>query len=372
LKGKNKAFESVQQPADSVKKTSPFIKFLIFLAVSILIIGIIIFITVDEKTINALKQINYNYLGLLFLLWAGILITDMLSVYFFSKGANEHLGLWPSFQSNPIRVLFNLITPFNAGGPPAMIYYLRSKKISSGKGSTIIITKMFMLSAVTMLYAMIAFYALFRTFQDTVLLSTVFLITGGIFTILIAFGVISFLYPQFLITFTTKIGKKLHSIHLIKDFHTFKKNIIQETAKARRGFKRYFSRHIWYFLAGTVATAFMHLGRVMLLVVIFKGLGIDIPMAHGIALSAILFFVISFMPTPGGIGFGEGIFVVLFANYVPMYIIGIAMLLWRIFYQYLSSLLGALFAAGHISELLMSSGEKIPSLNEEIQEDESS
>jgi uncharacterized membrane protein YbhN (UPF0104 family) len=66
-----------------------------------------------------------------------------------------------------------------------------------------------------------------------------------------------------------------------------------------------------------------------------------------------LLFLITFMPTPGAIGLGEAIFLLLFSKTVPSYMLGIAIVLWRFFFHYLSAILGAISSSKYMSDLIV-------------------
>ena len=66
-----------------------------------------------------------------------------------------------------------------------------------------------------------------------------------------------------------------------------------------------------------------------------------------------------FMPTPGAIGFGDAFFLLLYANVIPTYMLGIALILWRIFYHYLSSIFGAISSSQYLGGMILGrSGKK--------------
>jgi uncharacterized protein (TIRG00374 family) len=69
--------------------------------------------------------------------------------------------------------------------------------------------------------------------------------------------------------------------------------------------------------------------------VLIKGLGSDINFLKVLAIQIILYFLLYLTPTPGGSGFAEGGFYLLFYNLVPQHLIGILLLLWRFFIAYL-------------------------------------
>ena len=90
----------------------------------------------------------------------------------------------------------------------------------------------------------------------------------------------------------------------------------------------------------------------VLLWTVFYVLGATIPFLHGVASIALLLFLIVFMPTPGSAGLGEAIFMLLFRGFVPSYMLGVAVLIWRVYFQYLSSAIGAISSSKLFSDLV--------------------
>jgi uncharacterized protein (TIRG00374 family) len=86
---------------------------------------------------------------------------------------------------------------------------------------------------------------------------------------------------------------------------------------------------------------------------ILLGLGINVTFLTGLVLASMLIFLLSFMPTPGAIGLGEAIFFLLFSKTIPSYMIGIAIVLWRFFFHYLSAILGAINSSNYLSDILV-------------------
>jgi uncharacterized protein (TIRG00374 family) len=91
---------------------------------------------------------------------------------------------------------------------------------------------------------------------------------------------------------------------------------------------------------------------------ILLGLGIEVTFLTGIVLASMLIFLITFMPTPGAIGLGEAIFFLLFSKTIPTYLLGIAIVLWRFFYHYLSAILGAISSSHYMSGLILGRNRK--------------
>jgi uncharacterized protein (TIRG00374 family) len=95
------------------------------------------------------------------------------------------------------------------------------------------------------------------------------------------------------------------------------------------------------------------MSQLVLLWLILLGLGQSVPFLTGIVLASMLLFLITFMPTPGALGFGEAIFILLFAGTVPSYMLGIALILWRFFFHYLTAILGAISSSKYVSDFLV-------------------
>jgi uncharacterized protein (TIRG00374 family) len=74
--------------------------------------------------------------------------------------------------------------------------------------------------------------------------------------------------------------------------------------------------------------------------VLLKGLSHDIHFLKVLAIQIVLYFLLYLTPTPGGSGFAEGGFYVLFYPFVPKHLLGILLIIWRFFIAYLWVLAG--------------------------------
>ncbi len=328
-------------------------RLILFLALSAISIGLILHFTVNDQTRKALADLDIIYLIALIGLWLLSLTMDASAIVLLTRGTGERLKLWTAFKITTLRIFFNVVTPFSFGGQPFVIYTLSKEGIPGGKGSSIVITKMLILSAFIQLGAISAFIFFHDYISNIPELNTVFFVTGILFITLILAGFVAFLNPRFLIKLVTNAEKILLRFRLLKSEKSFRKRIIHEACLARRSFKRYFSKQLGCFIAGFLCSGFMYSAEVLMLLIILRGLGVTVGFIEGITLSALLLFLLSFMPTPGSAGLGEGIFVVIFAGTVPKYLLGIAVILWRFFYHYLSAILGAISSAKYFSNIFV-------------------
>jgi uncharacterized protein (TIRG00374 family) len=75
---------------------------------------------------------------------------------------------------------------------------------------------------------------------------------------------------------------------------------------------------------------------------LLQGLNFSISVIKVIMVQIVLYFIRYFSPTPGGSGVAEGGFYMLFLPLVPRHILGLLVILWRLFTSYLGIFLGGL------------------------------
>jgi len=330
-------------------KKSTARKGIYFIILSIVTSGLVLKFTVTEETIEAVKLINYNYLIIIAGIWLTGLTMDALTLYFLTKGANERISLITAYKVYFIRIFFGLITPFTVGGQPSMIYYMSRNNVPPGKSSSVVLIRFMIVGTYGLFGAITAFILFYRKLTSIPALNIVFLIAGVLQLVLITLIGLSILYPQILIKFAIKIGDFLKKIKILKNTYNFRKKIIHEAALARSSFKRYFKNHRWYLIMAIIGSGARYLSEASLFWIILRMLNIDICYLDGIMLSVLMFFVLSFLPTPGGSGIGEVIFVLILSGTIPKHLLGISMILWRFFYQYISAMIGAFISADHFS-----------------------
>ncbi|MCD6396703.1 MAG: flippase-like domain-containing protein, partial [Spirochaetaceae bacterium] len=183
-------------------------KYLIFfLIISITTIGIILFFTANEKTLEALTKLKLEDLFFLLLIWMVSLFFDGLSIYFLVKASDENITVYTSIQTSAIKYFFNMITPFSFGGQPVMIYYLSQLNIPAGKSSSIVMTKLLLMSVWAFLGAAIAFYFNSELITSNLTVLIVFIVTGILQTLFVLSIIFIMLFPHLFFKFFLFIGK---------------------------------------------------------------------------------------------------------------------------------------------------------------------
>lgn len=343
-----------QKPEGKISRRT--IRVLVFAGLSVIAIGAVMAFTFNKETVRALQHFDPLYLLVLSGIWVTSFGMDAVSFIFYTRGTDERLRIGASIKAAAYRVFFNLITPFGFGGQPFVVYFLQHEGVPPGKGSSIVLVKLIVIS-VYVFFGAVAGFAFFHTHvTDPGLLNVFFFVSAAIQIVFITLIVAGLLRPRSVIRLLTAFGRVGVRLGVIKSQGRFRRSLVHEVYLARSSFQRYFRQHLFPFIAGTLSIGITYAVEVVTLWVIFLGLGVHLPFTTGIALGSLFLFLLPFLPTPGAAGLGEATFVVLFSTEVPYYLLGIAVLLWRFFYNYLTSILGAVFSSRHFSRVIVRSG----------------
>ncbi|MBN2441918.1 MAG: flippase-like domain-containing protein, partial [Spirochaetales bacterium] len=131
------------------KQRYPVIRLAAVISISILMIAVMGLITFDNNTILVFQQIDYFCLFILFLLWIGLKFIDTLSLFLYTKGFTREITIYGAFRAISIRIFYNIITPFNCGGQPAVVKELTRYNITYGNGYSIVFNKLFIYTCIS-------------------------------------------------------------------------------------------------------------------------------------------------------------------------------------------------------------------------------
>jgi len=327
-------------------------KFIYIIFISLAIIGIIIFFTGNKKTLHAIKNIKTKFfiLGLMF--YICVFTFDALRMKILIHGTGYKLSLFESYKIVAFQIFFDVITPFSFGGQPFQIYILHKKKIPGGSATTVVITKLIFGALVLTAIVIWAIFSYSEIYNSVPIFKIIVRIVGIILFISITLFVLGLYNPKITAPILTAIFKFFSKIKILKHPERLEIKIMRHILLARNSFDGFISHKFFYFIMGLFFFFLSFLSIILMVLSFMWGLGIKIPLFLGIALTGSLLFLISFMPTPGASGIGEGIFYLLFKDFVPKHLLGVVIFLWRFFYQYLTAFLGAIVAAHYGQELL--------------------
>lgn len=301
--------------------------------------------TMNASTWEAVAKIDPRGFIPLALLWAAGIGLDAAALALFVRAGGERLGFRAAIGNTFVRLFFNVVTPSSFGGQPFAIAALGKQGISYGSGSTAVLTKTAVYSLVNFLSAFVAMAFCPSTLDASPALGTAFLATGVLGVAGIVFFLVALFVPALLIPaarFSVRLASRAARI-FHKDLQTDRTiaRTLAECARARRSFRAYFRKRPLLAISGCALTGLIHLVNLSLIWCAIACLGGDLPYRDGLALGGILFFLISFLPSPGGAGLGEAVYAALFARLVPFHLLGLSILIWRLFNQYLNAAIGA-------------------------------
>lgn len=315
------------------------LKYSVMLSI-LVIIGILVF-TTNEKTLDALLKLNLStlvyalLLNILSWIWAGLrymsLINSVEKKISFIEALQIHLSYY--FASG--------ITPTSAGGEPLEIYLLSKKNIKIGQTTAfsllryIINTLTFAVAAPIILY----FYSyLFpsKIMKDLIKYSSFLL------TLIVSIFLISLYKPRPVKRFIAGLLLKISHFPFLKNIHPYK--IIRTVYKTVDDFHS----TLWMFMKDkkfvllkfSILNMLSWITYFLIAPTILKGFGLKVSWLNLVLIQIPVFFLLFYVPTPGGSGASELLFSLAFAPYVPKYILGIFIIIWRFLTHYFTLIVG--------------------------------
>ncbi len=324
-----------------------------FILITVFSVGLILYFTFSEDTVSAVKNLEPGDILILLILWFAVLSFDGLAIYLMAAASGEKVRLSAGLGTSAFKYFFNMITPVGLGGAPSMIYYLTKEGVPPGKSSSAILTKIMMNAALILLGAQFAFAENFSLFREQRIIFTVFVITSIVQAGFILSIIMIILLPHYLIGIITKAGNYLSRYRFFRKAANIRKFLVLEASAARRSFRYYFKHHIILFLCAVCANGISYISSLTIMFFVLRSFGITVAFPLALSFGALLIFIIGFLPTPGGSGLAETLFVLFLSNAAPVYILGVAVILWRFFLYYLSAGIGLVISVKYLSDFTL-------------------
>jgi len=316
-------------------------KYSILLSI-LVILGILIF-TIDKRTIDVLLKLNISIifyailLNILSWFWAALrymcLVNSVGKKLNFIEALLIHLSYY--FASS--------VTPTSAGGEPLEIYLLSKRDIKIGQTTAISLLRYVINTLTFVISTPIILYYFSYLFPNKIIGEAVKY--GSILFFLIVFLFLISLYkPKPMKRLIAIMLLKLKHFPFLKNIHPYK--IIRTVYKTVDDFHT----TLWLFLK----TKKLFLLQVFLLNIlswltyffiaptILKGFGLKVSWMNLILIQIPTFFLLLYIPTPGGSGAAELLFSITFAPFVPKHMLGIFIIIWRSLTHYFTLFIGGL------------------------------
>ena len=290
-----------------------------------------------------IRQVNFSYLALACLLMSSywLLNAGILKTLF--QGNPSPLNWKNAIQLTMVGQYYSAITPFASGGQPAQILSMSAKAIPIGCATSLLMVKFLIYQVAVVLYALGFFLWQYHYIQRTLAGSFTWILLGlalnGVLILLIILALLKRDWMESKLkrlidfigsrraNFQTETWKEKMN-RTLSDYETSAKEVQAAPKIACKVF---------------LLTVFQLTAYFAVSWAIYRSFGLSqIGVAHILALQALLYMAISFIPTPGNAGASEGGFLAIFHLLFTGATLMPAMLLWRLITYYLNLLIGGL------------------------------
>jgi len=326
----------------TVKKS---IIFSLLLSISIIII--ILYFTINETTISYFRNTPIRYE---FFILAGLVNI----VFWFIWGARVkilssaidtsfHIGLWDATKIVIANLFLANITPSMAGGEPVRIYLLNKEGLPIGCATAATLGERLLDALFLLLCVPFAFFIYGRYIQNPYLQIGLYFAVG-IFIVIVLLFVYAMGRPEKIKSLLIRIAKwmqrfsrkKQHQTHIIEriseEVDHFHESMVFFITKGKKTF----------FMAFLITAVFWITGWIIPILLLI-GLGVH-PFIIESCAAQVLLVLIAMMPTtPGSAGISEGGVAALYGVFLNSYLIGVFVLLFRLITYHMGLIAGAIF-----------------------------
>ncbi len=315
-----------------------------FLIISGITLGLVLVASSDSQTWTALKLLGLKELVLLVFLSALMLSMDALRVMILSKALGHRIPFGYALKMILVGRFFGAITPLQSGMMPAEMYMMYSHGVPLGKAISVDVIKR--ITTMGMLaFGGIAVMLLNKDFAGNTLLLYVYYYVIAFFVFLTLLFFFVYFFPNQTLWIVDRVMEFLHRRGVVVNYEIdeYVKSVAHDYFNA---VDFYTHRGLPHFMMAMIVTFIFVAVQFVLAPIIIHGLGYPVKLMDAIQAQVILLPMLYYSPTPGGSGIAEGGFALLFVGLIPKHLVGISVVLWRIFSTYLYVGLGAVLTLG--------------------------
>ncbi len=293
---------------------------------------------------QALGAIGLLDILLLSLLTLVLIVLDALRITVLTASLGRRVPLSYALKTVLIGRFFAAITPVQSGMVPAEMYMLSKFGVPLGQAIGVDVIKRITTMGMLALGGVIVLFFNHRFASNTVLVC-VYSYVIAFFCLLMGLFLFIYFFPDQFRRLLDRLLRLLHAKGVIKSHRV--DDYLHEVADdyfAALDFYTHRGR-AGFLLALLVSLLFVGL-QFALAPVIIQSLGYHVNLLDAIQAQVILLPLLYYSPTPGGSGVAEGGFALLFAGLIPRHLVGISVVLWRIFGTYIYVAIGSVFTVG--------------------------
>jgi len=311
--------------------------------ISILSIAVILIVTLDKTTVAVIREIRPGYMLAALIIHILSFIIWGLRIRVMTSSLGHKISLLRAYEIVVSGTFVAALTPSSIGGEPLRIHLLRQDQVPIGQATAIIIGERIMDAVLMLSAAPFALY-LFRSMLSDSRLDVVIVLGGFLSVISLILMLYALLRPSFvklainnlmrwMITRLSgkKIGDKLYRLSksIDRGIDEFNESINLFFTKGRAGL-----------LYGAIYTVIYWVFEFASLSVILMGLNQPPSILICFAAQVLILIIIVVPLTPGSSGVAEFAATSLFSVFMPVNILGIAVIAWRAFTFYINILVG--------------------------------
>lgn len=316
------------------EKKNKKLKMLLSIAFLIALMVLTFYIIFKDNSLNdiynAVKEVDLRYIGIAVLMAVGFIVFQALALKIpvrslgVKKGMTDYLGF--SF----VGFYFSGITPSATGGQPMQLYYMRRHGIAVSDATLGLLVTNIAYQIVIMLYGVVMLILRFSFVSQTVSAMTALIIYGYLIAGIVLLGLIFVMFSK---KFSRRVVhgciKLLGKIRIVKDVDRSIESADRQIDDYTKG-ADVIRRSPGLFIKVLLTTVAQMTCYFLVPFFIYKSFGLS---GHSvmdlIAVQAILFIAVSYLPLPGSVGASEKGFVTMFSSFFPSDVIVPAMLLSR-------------------------------------------
>ena len=315
----------------------------IFVLIAVAAAFVVIALTASRDTLSGLARIKWYWLAATVGLWFAAAGLDGLRLAVLSRADEHQLTIFQAFEVIYIGYFMAAVTPFQVGGLPLQLYIMNRWGISPGKASAMLLVRGVMFYG--LLFAVAPFVAI-RIGASTAILKVLAVYITVILACGAALVVISLVFPAKLKAWRARLalepspGRVRRALlWVLSEFEAF--------AGGLRIFLHL--RNVGYLLLSALLTVASMAALFGMSATLLAGLGVPTDAARAMGLNLLLCSVMLFVPTPGASGVAEAGAAGLYSMICPKYMLGVYVILWRLFSFYLGALAGGILTLRRIS-----------------------
>lgn len=314
---------------NNVSKKKIIVNALVFLGVLALTFYIVFSKVSLAQMSSAMKMVKFRYIlaGLacmgIFALGEGLNIRRPLNMF------GDKVSIMHGIKYAVIGFFFSSVTPSASGGQPMQLYYMHSDGIKVSHGTLALLFELLSFETVATVFAVIGYITQHRILVESMGRGRFLLLVGiGISIIIVAFLLMA-IFSKRAIAVICRLITGTVGIFSKKKAEAIEKRTVRIIVEYRNS-AVYFKENRGIFVRTLLTSAVQLTAMFSVTYLVYEGFGL-----HGysafqiIALQAVLFVAVAFLPLPGAVGASEGAFVLIFRIIFPGSLLGPAMLLSR-------------------------------------------